>query len=139
MSRFVRPDTTTLPLSDGDWLLVKTQLNAGEQREVFNRLTRNNLAIDEHGIGGRMEIDPMQAGFSTVLGYLLDWSLTDDDGQKVEVKGQPIEVVAAAIDALDLDSYQEILDAVQRHEASVNERRLIEKKRRGVDSKLQTT
>jgi len=139
MSRFVRPDTTTLQLSDGDWLIVKTQLNAGEQREVFNRLTRNNLAIDQHGIGGRMEIDPMQAGFSTVLGYLLDWSLTDDDGHKVDVKNQPVEVVAAALDSLDLDSYQEIIEAVQAHEASVNERRLLEKKRRGVDSKSLTT
>ena len=35
MSRFVRPETERLELTDGDWMLVKRRLTAGEQRRAF--------------------------------------------------------------------------------------------------------
>jgi hypothetical protein len=138
-SRFVRPETTRIEISDGDWLLVRSQLTAGEHRAVFNRMTANTMSVNERGVEGSMGLDPMKAGYSTILGYLLDWSLTDDTGEKVEIAGQPVEVIGAAVDALDLDTYQEIHEAIQAHEALVNERRLLEKKRRADAPRLLVT
>jgi len=121
MSRFVRPDTVRLPISNNDWLLVKKQLTAGEQRQVFARLMKPfhpgaNAAAS-------LEVDPLQASLSTVLGYLVDWSLTDEDGRVVEIKGKRLEDVIAVLDALDMDSFTEIQQAIQAHEAREAEAR----------------
>jgi hypothetical protein len=61
-------------------------------------------------------VDMTFAPFETVLAYLLDWSFVDDDGKPVVIRGQPIEVVANYLDALDVTSFAEILEAVQRHD-----------------------
>jgi hypothetical protein len=115
MSRFVRPETVRLMISGGDWLLVKKQLTAGEQRQVFARLmkpVRPGAAIS----GTNIEVDPLQASLSTILGYLVDWSLCDDDGKPVVIRGESTEVVIGALDALDMDSFSEIQQAIQAHE-----------------------
>ena len=129
MSRFVRPETTRLEISQGDWLLVKQRLSAGEQRQVFARMMKpfRPAVLDspkDQALGGRgpsdhpvLEIDPIQASLSTALAYLLDWSLVDDEGKPVVIRGQPLDVVTAALDALDLESFTEITQAIQAHEA----------------------
>src|SRR5687768_15086196 len=98
-SRRRRPETATLHLSRGDWLLVKKHLTAGEQRAIFKRMM---LFAD-----GTPQIDPVQVGLSKVIGYLIDWSITDADDRPAVIRDQPEDVVAAALDALDTDSYTE--------------------------------
>jgi hypothetical protein len=138
MSRFVKPAEVRIPISQGDYLIVKEKLNAGEQMEVFARLVRKGpddeggtarpVRIEKDGIKAEMELDPLQAGLSTILAYLVDWSLTDDDGRIVSIRHQPPEVVTAALHNLEFEDYQEILEAVQAHEAKVKAARQ-EKKR----------
>jgi hypothetical protein len=109
MIRMHRPETTKLSIADGDWLLVKTRLTAGEDRQIFGRMVKKMVA------GEKPEIDAMQAGISTVVEYLLDWSIVDPDGKPVVIRDQPPQVIAAACDALDSESFREIQDAINQH------------------------
>jgi hypothetical protein len=119
-SRIVRPETTSLSISAGDWLLVKKRLNAGEQRAMFARMY---LA----GVDGLLRANPLQRGLAQITAYLLDWSLTAPDGSQIVIRDQPIEVVAAALDALDPESFGEIRLAVEAHEEAMAKAREQEK------------
>ena len=110
MSRFVRPETAKLDLTNGDWLLVKKRLNAGEQRRAFARI------VKKMAVGQDVEIDPEATGLAKMAAYLLDWSLCDDQGAGVPIRDQPASLVEAALLALDPDSFREIHDAIQAHE-----------------------
>lgn len=112
MSRFVRPETLNLKLSDGDWLLVKRRLNSGEQRAAFARMY---LA----GIDGTLRVNPLQAGMARITAYLLDWSLTDDDGKPVVIREQPIDSVVAALDSLSPEDFAEVTGAIEKHEQAM--------------------
>lgn len=123
MSRFVRPDTKILKISNGDTLTVKCRLNSGEQRAAFAR-----MAVA--GVDGEMRVNAMQVGLSLVVAYLVDWSLTDEDGNVVEIRDQPPETVTAALDALDVESYTEIKNAIEEHDEAVRAARDEAKKNR---------
>jgi hypothetical protein len=124
MSRFVRPNTDVLPLSDGDTLVVRRRLNTGEQRAMFQRMR----AAAPNGDG--YHVDPMQVGLATMTAYLLDWSLRDDNGAPVVIRDQPMPVVESAINALDPDDFAEIREAIETHVARVEAARAEEKKTR---------
>lgn len=118
-SRMRRPETVKLEISRGDWLLVKKHLTAGEQRAIFRRMMKDGITGDT--------IDSVRVGWSKMVGYLLDWSITDADDKPVVIREQPEEVIGAALDALDIDSFAEILKAVETHEAAMAEERASEK------------
>jgi hypothetical protein len=115
MSRFVTPDVKVLKISQGDTLTVKRRLNAGEQRAAFARMA-------QAGVDGALRVNRLQVGISLVIAYLVDWSLTNN-GASVVIRDQPIEVVTAALDALDPDSYNEIKDAIEAHDVEVAKER----------------
>lgn len=121
MSRFVRPETKTIQISHGDWLLVKKRLSAGEQRAIFARLY---LA----GADGALRVNPLQSGLAQILAYLLDWSLTDDNGQQVVIRDKSADDIAHIVDGLDPESFTEIREAIQRHEETMADEREEEKK-----------
>ncbi len=122
-SRIRRPETCRLPLSQGDWLLVKKHLTAGEQRRIFSRMYRS--------LGtGIVEVDPLQTGLSKMVEYLLDWSITDGEGRPIVIRDQPVEVVVAALEAIDPEDFQEFLTAIDTHDAAMAEARAQEKKLR---------
>src|SRR5262245_17376180 len=116
-SRFVRPDTVLLPLSDGDWLLVKKRLNNGEQRELFRRIyiraADGSFVVDEDG---NPKVDITLIGFALVTTYLVDWSLTDHSGEKMLIAQQPPELIAATVDALEPEEFAEVRTAVEQHD-----------------------
>lgn len=120
--RFVQPDIVRLVLSDGDWIDVKRELNAGEQRRVFSRLVKT-LHFNE-----RAELDPEQVGRTKVVEYLIGWSLTDQ-------AGKPVPVSDAAVDNLDAETFAEIVKVVDAHEDAVTATREQEKNARGDTSK----
>lgn len=105
-NRFVRPQTVRLELSDGDWIEVKKELNAGEHRRVFGRLVKDMRA------GERAQLDPEQVGLTKVVEYLVAWSLEDN--------GKPVEVTEGAINSLDAQTFGEIVKAIDAHEAAVD-------------------
>ena len=104
-SRFVRPETTTLPLSNGDSLTVKRWLSEGDRRAAYSQMYRE----------GRFA--PIEVGIATVQAYLLDWTVTDDEGRQVILRDQPADVVRAALDALHPLEFAEIREAIDAHEA----------------------
>jgi hypothetical protein len=121
MSRFVRPDTKVLKISQGDTLTVKRRLNHGEQSAAFARMY---LA----GVDGQMRVNPMEVGLQTIVAYLVDWSLTDDNGKLVIIRDQPVETVVAALHALSPEDFAEIRAAIDAHEAAMQAERSEEKK-----------
>jgi hypothetical protein len=122
MNRFIHPETAILTLANGDTLVVKQRLNTGERRKMFASMYRESANGD-----GRDRVDPLKTGVSTVLAYLLDWSLTDD-GRPVPIRDQGEDVVRGALDALDYESFTEILRAIEAHEIRQDEARALEKK-----------
>jgi hypothetical protein len=135
MSRFVRPETERLELTDGDWILVKRRLNAGEQRRAYNRIIKIQR-IGPDGKATAPEIDPAAIGLGRMVEYLLDWSLVDDNDRVVLIRDQPAAVVEAALLALDPVSFGEIHDAILAHDTAQAELLAAEKKSRGTGSKL---
>src|SRR5687768_11027673 len=129
-SRFARPDTIRVPLSEGDWLEVRKRLSARDQRQGFARLVKK-ATFDATSANGhqqeeeqtQVEIDTSQVGFSTVLAYLVDWSLPE-----FPIKGQSLDVVTDALDALDANNSNKIKAAVLAHKKAMKLERAKEKK-----------
>jgi len=119
-SRFTRPDSTVLRLANGDTLTVKRRLTAGEQRAMFARMY--------HTVNGSMRVNTLQVATATCLAYLLDWNLTDDDGQLVEIRGLPPEDLAAVLDSLTPEDFKEISNAIDAHSTAMEDARDQEKK-----------
>lgn len=115
--RMRRPETATLEISQGDWLLVKKHLTAGEQRQMFALMMRADGEA----------IDRVKVGLAKILTYLLDWSIEDADGKRVVILDQPVSAVEGALNALDPDSYREILTAIEAHEEAMEQAREAEK------------
>jgi hypothetical protein len=108
MSRFVTPAEVRLPLSDGDYLIVKNRLNAGETLEMYARMR-----------GDGDQVDPLKFGIAMIAAYLLDWSIADDAGRVVSVRDQPPEVIAGALTNLEYPDFQEILTAIRAHDDAI--------------------
>ena len=119
-SRIRRPETLRLALTRGDWIVVKKHLTAGETRRVFRRMIRKGATGDE--------IDSLQVGLSKMVVYLVDWSITDADDQPVIIRGQSEDVVADVLEMLDVESFAEILKAIETHERTMELEREEEKK-----------
>jgi len=100
-NRFPKPTTIRLPLSDGEWVEVKTRLTAGEYRD---RLTREYI----QGTDGLMRIDMRQTGLALIVSYVVAWSLTSD--------GAPVPFSEDALLATDIDTFREIRVAVEAHD-----------------------
>jgi hypothetical protein len=117
-SRMRRPETVTLHITRGDWLLVKKHLTAGEQRQMFKRMltAKDGTAVE-----------PISVGLSKMVAYLLDWSITDADDKPVVIRDQPDEVIASALDNLDVDSFREIRQAIEAHDEAMDAAREAEK------------
>jgi pectin methylesterase-like acyl-CoA thioesterase len=123
-SRFVRPETVTLPISGGDTLTVKRRLTHGERTAAYQRM----YVFDAAGTATRTSLT---AEMAMVLAYLVDWTLTDE-GRPVPIKGQPLEDVEAALNALDDLDYAEISAAIQAHEVAMLLERQAQKKTAGL-------
>ena len=120
--RFPKPDSVRLEISDGDWVLVKKRLNAGEDRAYSARMVKSMPA------GQRPELDPLQVNFAQVAEYLLDWSLTDDTGAVMRVRGESTDDILRTLRRLDIETFNEIAEAIQAHEAAMTLARAEEKK-----------
>lgn len=124
-SWFVTPETDRLSLSDGEWILVRRRLNMGEE-EAYE--TRAFVSDD-----GTVARHPLRWRRALVAAYVLDWSLTDDTGEKIVIRPSPVEppdveALAARLTDLDPDRFTEILRAVQAHIETQRTRREAQKK-----------
>jgi len=115
--RVRRPATARLELSQGDYLIVKQDLTAGEYRE-FLRAASKPVTLTAGAATPGFELDPIAAAVAMVLAYLLDWSFGDADGRPLVIADQPVAVVRAALDHIDQASYMEVQTAIQLHQAA---------------------
>ena len=120
-SRIRPPETVVIPISQGDTITVKRFLNAAEFRQVIRAATRPmkigaNTNTD-HDLS--LDIDPTASALATILAYLLDWTFTDFNGHPILIREQPADVVTAALDAIDADSYMEVQRAIQAHDTAM--------------------
>ena len=115
MSRFLKPNVVRLNLKGGDFIIVKRELTAGEQRRAFARTTKPV----KHG--QPIELDLEKVGISNLVEYLVDWSFVDENGAPVGIKDMPQEYVADVLNSLDADSFAEISEAIDEHERTVAE------------------
>lgn len=123
-SRFVRPETAVLKISNGDTLTVKKRLSSGELRAYVSRMYLPT-------VDGTLKVSPLSSGVALVVAYLLDWSLTDDDGQPVVIRDASVDALTAALDNLEPESFTEIREAIETHEAAMAAERTAEKNGRG--------
>lgn len=113
-SWFAKPSVTRLSLPDlagmdqDQWIEVKHELSAGEQRAAMAR-TVHSIRAD-----GRIEPNLEQVGVAEVLAYLVDWSLRDEQGKSVPLN-------ESALKALRVDAARAIEDTVRAHVAAVAE------------------
>jgi hypothetical protein len=119
-SRFVRPDVVTLPISNGDTITIRKQLNNGEQRALFDR-----ARIPD---SNPPKMDIVKVPMAMIAAYLLDWTLTDDDGHRVEIRGQSADDLLAIVDSLDATTVNEITKVIGDHVAASEAARAEEKK-----------
>jgi len=107
--RIVTPDAVRLPLSDGDFLTVKKELNAGEYH-----------ALVTEGVSGKP--------FAVVIAYLIGWSLVGLGEQPIAYGlHQSTDERRDVLGSLDVPTIVEIVAALDAHQAA-NERAIQEKK-----------
>lgn len=123
--RFVDPDDIVrLSLSDGDWIDVKKELNAGERNALFGK-----MVVGGYVPGKETTFDAAKIGIARAAAYLVGWSFTDR-------KGQPIHLSEAAIRSLQSDTFAEIVTALDAHETEQETARDEEKKLRNTATSL---
>jgi len=124
--RFVRPETTTLPLSDGDTITIRKRLNAGERRAMFARM----YETDQEDAEGkpRLRVNTLQTGLALVVAYLLDWSFADESGAVVSLRGLSTDEVESIVNSLHPDSFAEIKTAIETYTDAVEAAEAEEKK-----------
>ena len=118
--RYRQPEQVRIPLTQGDWLIVKKHLTAGETRRVFRRMIHKGATGDE--------IDSLQVGLSKMIVYLLDWSFQDPNGNPVVIRDQSDQVKADVLEDLPVDAFAEVLKAIEAHEKATEAEREDEKK-----------
>jgi hypothetical protein len=117
-SRLVAPGSTRLALSDGDYLIVKHRLNAGETLDLFERAAPD---VDITAPGALTHLSPARVGIGIVTAYLLDWSITDLDGAVIPIAGGTAAEKEAALRMLDFESLVEIMNAITTHDAATRQ------------------
>jgi len=119
-----RPEDTIIQLTDGEWILVKKWLNAGESHEVFSRMVKSVKAGELDAAGNPttdMNFDIAQmSGISKAVVYLLDWSAKDPDGKQIVIRDKSPREVESALKSLPLDAFKEISAAIDAHEQKMD-------------------
>jgi hypothetical protein len=113
MNRFVRPDEITLPLTQGDTITIRRELTNGERTESFRRAMYYDW---DHKEWVR---DPLKSGMALVTSYLIDWTFKGEGDRVVPIKGLSLEELTQTLDAIPMEYFVEVLNAIQAHEAQL--------------------
>lgn len=120
--RFIRPETSVLPLSGGDTITVRRRLSHGDQQDAFGRMYTT-------GADGEAHRDPVATGTAMVVAFLLDWTQKDDPD--FTIKGLSPDEVASILRHLEPESFREIKAAIEAHELRMLAERNAEKNGQG--------
>jgi hypothetical protein len=106
--RIVSPDVVRLPLSDGDFLTVKKELNAGE--------------------GLDLEAEPLPRTLAVIVAYLVGWSFVGPGNIPIPYSlSQSAQERRDTLRSLDTATMDEIVEALAPH-VRANRRTVEEKK-----------
>jgi hypothetical protein len=107
--RIVTPEIVRLPVSDGDFLDVRKELNAGEYVALLDALYERQR-------------------FAKILAYVVGWSFVGLDGSPLPWDPDgPAQARRDVVGALDTATLRELVATLDRHEATQDADR--EKKR----------
>ena len=125
----VSPETLQLDLEWDDagevrtfWILVKKRLTIGESRSMLKSISRVSTKLATRGQEGGVpeaNFEWTEYSFARCQTYLVDWSLADDQNNK-------LPITRAQLESLSQDVFEIIDTAIDGHENAVNE---TEKKR----------
>jgi hypothetical protein len=114
--RVVTPKIDRIPLSDGDYLDVTHELNAGQYVDMLRQLAD-------------------RVSFAKPIAYIVGWSLVGADDQPLPYDlDLPEPVRRQTLGALDKATMREIAAALDKHEAA--EAAAVEAKKKTSDSLL---
>jgi hypothetical protein len=119
------PTTRTLTLPNGDWLLVKEHLTAGDQRRVLRGSMKRIRNLDGHEVD---VVDGLQAPLAQAAAYLLDWSLRDPQGAPIPIRGLDDAALVGVLDMLPPEDCEEIAFVIDVHDTEMRALRAAEKK-----------
>lgn len=106
MARTVKMSTKKIDLSEGDWIVVKEQLNTGEQKELENCGLMPPMIVDGRVI---QPVDWRRHDLERALVFLVDWSQMD------EVSGERLPLRIDSLKSLDPMFFEEINSAIMTH------------------------
>ena len=99
-NRVVSPETIRLPLSDGDFLTVKKELNAGEYIDFLTAQAAGTF-------------------FAKQLAYLVSWTLVGHNDAPIAFHlGLSLDERRDVLRSLDTATMTEITAAIKAHEAA---------------------
>ncbi len=107
-SNFVGNDEDTLPLKDGDYIVVKRELNVEEERNILAKMVKTAIA------GEKLELDPKQLGVTKVLEYIIEWG----GPGFMDKSGRLVPFSATTLNNLRGSKFKEITDAIEAHEVA---------------------
>ena len=123
-NRYRKQEDHRIELSEGDWLLVRKHLTAGEERDAQAKVIKAGTFRP----GEKPELDLEHLGIAQAVSYLIDWSITDADDKPIRIRDQGYDFVAAALKNQTPESLREILEAIQAHDAAMTAERDHQKK-----------
>jgi hypothetical protein len=110
-NRFPTPAVERLPLSEGDWIEVKRELNVGEEKDIVF-LAMREIGQDDGNV--RFRQDYQLLPFATAVIFLVSWSFHNAKGPVKLEDDQKKRL--AQLRALEPGSWNEIEQAIKAHE-----------------------
>jgi hypothetical protein len=99
-SRVVNPEVVRVPLSEGDYIDIKRDLNAGEYFDLLTVMAERRK-------------------FAKILAYLVGWSFVGQDDHPIPYAlDDPEGARRDTIGALDKGTLRELVAAIDKHEAA---------------------
>ncbi len=117
-NRFVQPETVRLPLSEGDWILVKKRLTYGEEQRLAAAALGKVSRLDRGD--AEVSLDMERFAVERLEIWIVDWSFWRhspecEDSGHCTPDCQPVRFCRDAIAHLDPDTVEEIDAALERH------------------------
>jgi len=107
--RFASGAAVKLPLSEGDWVLVRAELTYGQQRRLATvGITGVPASLAAAGERSSLGVDWAAYDIERLCTWVIDWSFRDADGG-------PVVVSREAIESLHPDTAAEIQAALTAH------------------------
>jgi len=123
----VIPREVTLPLANGRTITVWAELNHGQYIAMLSRMFTESK-------DGELRRDVIKTTDATVIAYLIDWTLTDPQGERIGVRGLPPNDVQDALNNLRQAVAQDVKRTIEAHHAAVEAAGMALKKTESTDA-----